>query len=81
MENIDKFELTDDYGNTIEFEKIDETEYNETVYYLLKPEEEDNVYIFKLNKNEDEEFSLAEVTDEVEFAVVSQIFAKKNNIL
>lgn len=81
MENIDKFELTDDYGNTIEFEKIDETEYNETVYYLLKPEEEDNVYIFKLNKNEDAEFSLTEVTDEVEFAVVSQIFAKKNNIL
>ena len=77
MENIDKFELTDDYGNTIEFEKIDETEYNETVYYLLKPEEEDNVYIFKLNKNEDAEFSLAEVTDEVEFAAVSQIFAKK----
>lgn len=81
MENIDKFELTDDYGNTIEFEKIDETEYNETVYYLLKPEEEDNVYIFKLNKNEDAEFSLAEVTDEVEFAAVSQIFTKKNNIL
>lgn len=81
MENIDKFELNDDYGNTIEFEKIDETEYNETVYYLLKPEDEDNVYIFKLNKNEDEEFSLAEVTDEAEFAVVSQIFAKKNNIL
>ncbi len=75
-------ELTDEEGNVMQFELVDEISYNNEDYAVLLPpadaEDADNVYIFRLLNTEDEEMQEYEIVeDENILEAVFGIFKEK----
>ncbi|MDI6618642.1 MAG: DUF1292 domain-containing protein [Clostridiales bacterium] len=67
-ENENIITLLDDDGKEIQCEVIDMFEFNEKEYAVLLPEEEDDPYILRVDKDEDgnEVFAVIDSDDEFE---------------
>ncbi len=78
-ENENYITLTDDNGNEVSFEILDTVEYNERLFAVLLPfdEEDDGIVILEIIEGEDEEFDhFVAVEDDVLLEEVYTEFKK-----
>ena len=80
MENT--ITLYDEDGKEIEFEHLDTVSYNDNLYVVLlevleSGEENDEVVIFRIEQNEDDEDTLVVIEDEAELQAVFEEFQNR----
>ena len=80
MENT--ITLQDEDGKEIEFEHLDTVSYNDNLYVVLlevleSGEENDEVVIFRIEQNEDDEDTLVVIEDEAELQAVFEEFQNR----
>lgn len=72
MENI--ITLIDDEGNEIECEIIDAFEYGDKEYVVLLPDDEEDPFMLRVDKDENGEEVFAMIEDDDEFDEVSEAY-------
>ena len=82
-EDVELIVLTDDEGNEERFEFLDMINYSGTDYAVLVPEEgssdeDDQVYIFRVDDADQETNTLTPVTDEKTAMAIFELFKVKN---